>query len=219
MTAATALKNKQEIAQVRTLLKQQYGPQAAQIWELGCLLGLRVSDLLGLKWSDIEGFDVDGYFEIVEQKTRFKKTKAADGSIQRTERPARRIYTNGRARSLLARMQADNPDHTYIFQSPRRSKNLGRIKPLDRTTVYKWLKAVEPQIQAARKRAGVLGRVRLSCHSWRKCFATVLLWAGKRIQEISRAIGHRSTAVTEVYLGIYEDEISNCFNDSGAFDW
>ena len=214
MARATALNSKQEISMVRDLLKQNHGVMSARVFELGILFGLRISDLLSLTWEQLDSVFNDGEFQIIESKTRFKKGK--DGSrIERND--PRTIYVNQRGLALLARMRDDNPDHVYVFQSPRRSRITKEVKPLDRTSIYKQLKSCEEAVQQKRRIKGIRGKVSLSCHTLRKQFATVLRWSGVELSVISKLIGHRNINTTMIYLGIESEELFSASNSLEAF--
>lgn len=111
MTAVDPIRNKDDIQKVKdVLLKKCYRDYL--FFEVGINTGLRVSDILKLKVSDIRG---KYYIELKEQKTG-KLKKFRMNNILRAE--------------LESYIRPKNDDN-YIFESFRTSGN-----PLERTRAY-----------------------------------------------------------------------------------
>ena len=101
---AEPITDKKTFDQVITLLKKYNNNDAyADAFKLGCILGLRASDLLTLKYSDIYNDAV----KIIEQKT--KKVNQIDLS--------------DKAKLIIKRRKTKYPNTTYLFETnSRRSK-------------------------------------------------------------------------------------------------
>ena len=81
MIEVEAIKKHDQIASIHTLLQQQ-GEHFADTWKLGINVALRISDLLSIKYSDL---DLDRKeLEIIEGKT--KKLKIAYRPLGRSGR-------------------------------------------------------------------------------------------------------------------------------------
>lgn len=137
--------------------------------------GLRVSELIGLKISDLF---LDEMFIKVEGK----------GSKQRlvpiSEKAVHELQLYFQDRNLLA----IPPEHQdYVFVSFRRKK------PLTRVMVFLMIKDLVAK-------AGVKKAV--SPHTFRHSFATSLLEGGANLRAIQAMLGHESIATTQIYTHI-----------------
>ena len=110
-----------EIGMVSMLLLKRYGQLYADIWKVGLNLSLRISDLLSLKYEqlDLEGRSL----QLIERKTG--KPKA--------------IRLNQAALEVIHRRRQNHPGDVWLFQVHcNRAKN----KPISRISVSKALKDV-----------------------------------------------------------------------------
>ncbi|MDE5550194.1 MAG: tyrosine-type recombinase/integrase, partial [Bacteroidaceae bacterium] len=137
--------------------------------------GLRVSELIGLKISDLF---LDEMFIKVEGK----------GSKQRlvpiSEKAVHELQLYFQDRNLLA-IPPEYQD--YVFVSFRRKK------PLTRVMVFLMIKDLVAK-------AGVKKTV--SPHTFRHSFATSLLEGGANLRAIQAMLGHESIATTQIYTHI-----------------
>lgn len=106
--------SKSEIDEMRSNLKRNYPIIYADVWKVGCNLALRISDLLDLKFDDL---DINRRtLTLIEKKT--KKTKV--------------ITLNSAVIEIVERRRKENPSHVYLFQVDcNRAKN----KPITRVSV------------------------------------------------------------------------------------
>ena len=87
----------------------------ADLWRIGVNFALRISDLLQIRFDQLEG----EFLYVTEQKTR----------------KPRRIKINDTARLLINKRRRQHPDHIYLFQATaNRVANLDP-KPLSRQYV------------------------------------------------------------------------------------
>lgn len=115
MKEVDAIKDQRVLNLIPLLLEKHHGVQYAQLWELGINVALRISDLLNIQFSNIQGERL----HLVESKT----DKVAN------------ISMNSKALEIVNTIKSNHPTHHYLFQSFN-SRNLsGRIKPLSRQTV------------------------------------------------------------------------------------
>ena len=113
--------SKDEIGLVTTLINKRYGSLYADIWKVGLNLSLRISDLLSLRYDQL---DLEGRaLSLIEQKTG--KSKA--------------IRLNQTVLDIIQRRREQQPNDIWLFQvHSNRAKN----KPISRNAVSKALKDV-----------------------------------------------------------------------------
>jgi len=153
----------------------------------GVFTGLRISDLLNLKFSQFENTDI---LTIVEKKTRKE----------------RRIKINPDLKSIVDRLQVkmgvSDPD-TYLFL------NKYGTKPIDRSYVNVKLKEIFKNYDIS-----IDGNI--SSHFFRKTLGNRVLkiynYSNEAIILLMELFNHSSPAITKKYLGIREKEIHNVYD-------
>lgn len=181
MAEVYAVKNLDTVKLVSHLLERTFGKQMADVWDLGLNLALRISDLLNIRFADIEGDTL----RVVESKTG--KTAV--------------IKLNAKARAIIERIQAESPDHVYLFQSHRNRWSLNKgPKPLSRRYVSKAISMIGEEVGLA-----------LGTHSMRKTRGYHLYQNTKDIGRVMKMLRHSSEAVTLRYIGITQDDIDRDF--------
>lgn len=122
MNDVDAVKDKGQIQMVSHLLEKHGSADYRDIWELGINAALRISDLLSLKFSDVEGIEV---LKLVEGKTK----------------KVRSIKLNSKALEIIQRRRKAYPADVWLFQAKgNRAKNAE--KPIDRSTVARKFKEI-----------------------------------------------------------------------------
>lgn len=183
MNEVEAVKNRDTIKLISYLLERHFGQQMADVWNIGLNLALRISDLLAIKFSDIDG----DRLTIIEQKTGKRAS----------------IKLNPKTLALIEAIQQRHPEHIYLFQSHRSSQAKDRqapAKPLTRRAVAKAFAFVGDDIKLA-----------LGTHSMRKTRGYHLYQACKDIGRVMRMLRHQSEAVTLRYIGITQQQIDKDF--------
>ncbi|MCE9679193.1 site-specific integrase [Shewanella sp. AS1] len=181
MKEVEAVKNRDTIKLISYLLQRHFGQQMADVWNIGLNLALRISDLLAIKFSDIQG----DRLTIIEQKTG---------------KPAR-IKLNDKTQALIEAIQKRHPNHIYLFQSHRsRQMQYAAPKPLSRRAVARAFAFVGEDIKLA-----------LGTHSMRKTRGYHLYQSCKDIGRVMRMLRHGSEAVTLRYIGITQQQIDRDF--------
>lgn len=123
MNEVMAIKNKSDIEKVSNFLSKHYSEVVSDAWSFGLQVSLRVSDLLAIKFTDVE----NGVLKVTAQKT--DKTQ--------------RIQLNKKALVILERRRKSGDE--YLFQSKsNRAKAMN--KPITRQTLSKALKEASIQI-------------------------------------------------------------------------
>lgn len=112
--------NKTEIDLIHALLIKRYSTMIyADVWKVGVNLSLRISDLLKLKYSDLNL--VDRSLQLTEQKTGKSKS----------------IRLNSAALKVIQRRRREHQTDTYLFQV---NCNRARDKPISRVSVSRVFK-------------------------------------------------------------------------------
>ena len=183
MKLVQAVKNQQDILLVGRLLEKDFGDSAADAWHLGLNLALRISDLLGLRFTDIH----DDEIRLNEGKTG----------------KARTIKLNEKAKAIIKRRREENQNHVFIFQST--SKN--RKDMSDTTHVTRQF------IGTAFREVGKALKMDLGTHSLRKTRGYHLHKSGMAIELICKMLNHSSPAVTMRYIGIEQQDIDDTYTN------
>jgi integrase len=154
---------------------------------IGVFTGLRIGDLLQLRFSQ---FETSETFTIVEKKT--KKT--------------RKIKINQDLKSILIRIKekmsiADSNQFIFI--------NRYGTKPIDRSWINVCLKRIF-------KKYNIELEGNISSHMFRKTLGNRVLklndYSNESIVLLMELFGHSSMAITKKYLGIREREILDVYD-------
>jgi integrase len=186
MVAVNAIKNKKQIEKMKKVLsinKRNYC-----LFVLGINTGLRISDLLNLKFCNVlEKNKIKSSIRIKEQKT--KKTN----NIQ--------INTNAKeALNLLIKYYKEKniySDDLYLFHSRE-----GENKPISR--VHAW-----QILNKAAKKSRIKGQI--GTHTLRKTFGYWAYKQGIDITLLQTIFKHSCPSITLNYIGITHDDINNVY--------
>jgi integrase len=154
---------------------------------IGVFTGLRISDLLQLKFCQFEGTEI---LTIQEKKT--KKT--------------RKIKINQDLKEIVGRVRVKmgitNPDQ-FIFL------NRYGTKPIDQSWVNVNLKRIFKQY-------GIAVEGNISSHMFRKTLGNRVLklnnYSGEAVILLMSLFNHSSPSITKAYLGIKEREILDVYD-------
>lgn len=183
MAEVHAIKQRETVGRIGELLHQQFGQQMADIWNVGVNLALRISDLLSVRFTDIE----NDRLILTESKTG----KTAN------------IQLNDKAKGILQRIRQEHPAHEYVFQSYRNHQaRYQGSKPLSRRAVTKAFSAIGDKLNLA-----------LGTHSMRKTRGYHLYKATNDIARVMKMLRHSSEAFTLRYIGITQEEIDKDFRE------
>jgi integrase len=149
----------------------------APLLRMACFTGLRLGELLGLRWEDVDL--QDGALHVRQQYTRLgeygpPKTKAA----------IRRVPLSEEMKTHLAALKLRSPhskEGDPVFAG-RTGKPLGHRN------------ATRRGFEAAAKHAGIEG---VSFHSMRHAFASRMIHRGISSTVLAALMGHESSAITE----------------------
>ena len=181
MKEVEAVRNKEEIVMVERLLRNHHGHLYADIWRIGVNVALRISDMLQIRYSDL---DLDNHlYSLVEGKTG--KT--------------RQIRLNNTALALIEKRREQYPEDIYLFQV-HSNRTASLMKPVSRISVARAFKDVGDRVG-----------IHLSTHSMRKSRGWALFDGGVPIEKISKVLNHATPAVTMAYLGITKKDILDTY--------
>ena len=105
MASVEAARTLDQLKRIELALSTRTTPLYRDLWVIGINVALRISDLLSIKYSDIQ----DGRLKVREQKT---------GKV-------RDILLNERAVQVIERRRKDHPEHVYLFESDANRANRG----------------------------------------------------------------------------------------------
>jgi integrase len=140
--------------------------------------GLRISDILRLRWADIYDSDTDS----IKQNICIVEKKTGKSKIITLNKTATRAVRKHLRRSI-------NPTE-FLIENARTGKAISRIQ------AYRII----------RDAAQALGIGRVSCHSLRKTFGYHAWKSGAPAVVIMEIYNHSSFATTRRYLGITQDD-------------
>ena len=156
-------------------------------WSSSPMAGLRISEALGLRWCDVD-FDA-ALLHVRQQLTRYRKLKHL-----KTDAGRRDVVLAPAVVRLLRERWLASPyktaDHLIFYKvngEPGDYRDAGEA------------------FRAAVKAAGLHGEGRLSLHSLRHAFASLLIAKGLNVVFVSRQLGHSSPRITlDVYAHLFE---------------
>lgn len=164
----------------------------AMLVAVGCYMGLRISDSLGLRWSDIVDKD---RIEITEQKTGKKRAVKVNPSLAAI------------ARECYDELYIENPGE-YIARS---SQN-GGTTHITRQRVNQIIHGIKDRYMPDKKLV-------FSSHTFRKTFGRRVYENECRkgrgdtaLMLLADVFGHSNTNITKRYLGIRKEEILSVYD-------
>ncbi len=137
--------------------------------------GLRVSELTGLKLSDL--YFKEGFIKVEGKGNKQRLVPISPRAINEIN-----LYLSDRNQIEVKKEYED-----FVFVSQRRGKSLSRIM------IFHMIKELAQE-------AGITKNI--SPHTFRHSFATHLLEGGANLRAIQCMLGHESIATTEIYTHI-----------------
>lgn len=189
MAATEPIRDKQQLHDMAEYFRERGEFRNYALIVLGACTALRISDLLGLKWSDI--YDEEhGAFRTHVALTEQKTGKQKEIALNEQAVKALRVYLPHRRGE-------------YIFASRN-----GAGKPIDRTQAWR----------IVRKAAAAVGAEgHISCHSLRKTFGYHAWKSGVSSVILMDIYNHSSYDVTKRYLGVAQDDLDRAYLDADLF--
>ena len=176
------------IEQIKSLVVRLKEPGKTAVL-LDILTGLRVSELLALKWSDVdfENLEVHVVRSIALQRVGPCKTEASQKPVPLDPELAEVL--------LMWRRQSPYPmDSDWVFASPAKKGALP----------YWSFSLFRVYIKPALKAAGITGKV--GWHTFRHSFATILKSHGEDVKTVQELLRHANSSVT---MNIYAQAVTD----------
>lgn len=154
----------------------------------GIYTGLRISDILRVKKSDVYKKDFFLITEIKTQKSRKKSRKVMS---------KRRIPIVPELKRMISSYCKDLKDEEYLFKSRQ-----GRNQPITRVRAYDIL----------REAAHACGLSEIGTHTLRKTFGYHMYQEEKDIALLQDIFGHSAPYITLKYIGVNQDAIDKAYS-------
>ena len=191
MNTVEPIRDIEKLQKMKKLIKKEKGIKEWLVVVFGLNTGLRISDILSLRWGDILNGKVRDKVYIREKKTSKEKTFILNDSVK----DGVEEYLN----CLKKEGYQIIPDN-YVFFSDRRVNN-----PLTRQYIHKI-------INEYGKRVG-LDEEKLGTHSLRKTMGWYLRTnKNVGIEVLMKLFNHSSTRITERYIGLEQKEIDDVYS-------
>lgn len=198
--AAEPIRDMKDIFRISEFLISQSRYRDNMLFIVGINFGLRVSDLIVLRFSDLINSDCSfkDSFAILEKKT----------SNTRKVKRNRYISINTAVVEAVTLYLENTPDvrlSDYMFRSEsNRGSNLN--KPIHRSSVDRILKGIAQDLSLD---------FRMSTHTLRKTFGLhQMVMSGndpRKLLLLQKMFGHSTSAMTLEYIGITSDEIEDAY--------
>ena len=197
--AADPIKSVQDIERVSEQLIRTGRYRDNMLFIVGINLGLRVSDLVGLRFADLinPDFTFKTTFPVLEKKTRNTRKVKRNRylTINEAVMDAVELYLQHHPSKL----------DDYMFRSES-NRGSNKNKPLDPYSVERLLKKVAAEV-------GLTCHV--ATHTLRKTFGYHQMAMSnndsRKLLLLQKIFGHSSVAQTLEYIGITDDEIQDAY--------
>ena len=192
MKEVQPIRDTKKIDAMKSIMKGESNYRDLLLFVLGINTGLRISDILSLKWeSFIDGggrlLKVGDQLNVVEIKT--KKVKSF--VINRSVAEALKLYHDSPV--------SPNPDDP-VFSS--RKTDDGTLQPITRIAAWQMLN----------RYADMVGlNERIGTHTLRKTFGYHLYKKGVALEYIQKMLNHSSPAITLRYIGITQEQLNDIY--------
>ncbi|MGE0598289.1 MAG: tyrosine-type recombinase/integrase [Dehalococcoidia bacterium] len=174
--------------EARTFLEKSKGSPLAVLWLFLLHTGARMGEACGLRWEDVDLDEQPATVAFVQQRLRAPKGQPKFGRLK-TERSTRTIAID----AVLAARLREHKDAT---------SNLRALSGTDLVFLSQTATPLDTPNVGRRWRADVAasGVRYLKPHGTRSTHATITARRGARLEEVSRRLGHSTTAFTaDVY--------------------
>lgn len=200
--AAEPIKKMEDIIRISQYFIQRGQYRDNMLFIVGINFGLRISDLLSLKFSHLitDDFSFRDSFAILEKKTENTRKKKRN----------RHITINKAVMEAVTLYLENTPGVTlgdYMFRSEsNRGKNTGA--PLSRMSVERILKKAVSDLEIP---------VKAGTHCLRKTFCLhQMMMSGndpRKLLLLQKMLGHSTSAQTLDYIGLTEEEMGEAYRN------
>lgn len=159
--------------------------------------GLRLGELLGLEWPDI---DFEAHTVRVQRTSQYLPDRGTFTDGTKTEKSRRTLKLPAEVFSVLKKLRADQAQQRLQagdLWEPSERLFVGELgKPLHPNTPYHWLRGWCEQT----------GQRFLGIHAFRHLNASLLINSGVDVRTVSASLGHSNTTTTlNVYAHTFEE--------------
>ncbi len=206
--ASEPIKSVEDINRISSYLLENKRYRDNMLFIVGINFGLRVSDLLQLRFCQLidEDFSFKTTFPILEKKTR----RRVDEDGKQTGRKVnknRYITINDAVMDAVTIFLQHNPRRLDDFMFRSESNRGGFVnKPMSRMSVDRILKEIAETLDI---------HVRVATHTLRKTFGYhQMVMSGndpRKLLLLQKIFGHSSSAQTLDYIGITSEEIEDAY--------
>lgn len=182
-TLPKALSVKEIKGLLKSSVRGRLTARDSAMFELLYSSGLRVSELIALKVSDVN-FEA-GFLRVTGKGDKERVVPANPRALGKV-----RVYIEGLRPRLLKKRNSE-----YLFIT-------SRGKPMSRQRFWQALKAY-----------GALAGVKLSPHTLRHSFATHMLEGGADLRSLQKMLGHSDISTTQVYTKVSMDRAKKVYSD------
>lgn len=193
------IKSVQDIERISTFLKLHGRYRDNMLFILGINMGLRVSDLRNLRFTDLINDDCTfkTTFPVFEIKTRNTRKRKKN----------RYISINDAVVEAVTLYLEHTPDvrlDDYLFVSHGRDKT--KAKPLTRQQVYNICQDIKKSLHLS---------IRFGAHTFRKTFGFHQMAMSnnnpRKLLLLQQMFGHSSSIQTLTYIGLTEEEMEDAY--------
>lgn len=192
MKEVQPIRDTKKIDAMKAIMKGKSNYRDLLLFTLGINTGLRISDILALKWDDfINGggklLNAGDQLNVLEKKTKKVKTFVINKSVAE----ALKLYHES-----LDGVSSGDP----VFPSRKTSK--GKLKPIKREAAWQMLN----------RYASMVGlNDGIGTHTLRKTFGYHLYKKGVALEYIQKMLNHSSPATTLRYIGITQEQLNDIY--------
>jgi len=192
MKEVQPIRDTKKIDAMKSIMKGESNYRDLLLFVLGINTGLRISDILALKWSSlINGggrlLKSGDQLNVVEIKTK----KIKNFMINKSVAEALKLYYDS-----LGSVNPDDP----VFSS--RKTDDGSLQPITRIAAWQMLN----------RYANMVGlNDGIGTHTLRKTFGYHLYKKGVALEYIQKMLNHSSPAITLRYIGITQEQLNDIY--------
>jgi len=191
MKEVQPIRDTKKIDAMKSIMKGESNYRDLLLFTLGINTGLRISDILALKWSSfLNGgklLKVESKLNVVEIKTKKVKTFVLNKSVME----ALKLYYNS-----LGNVDPNAP----VFSSRKTAD--GTLKPITRIAAWQMLNRYAEMVGLDEG---------IGTHTLRKTFGYHLYKRGVNLEYIQKMLNHSSPAITLRYIGITQEQLNDIY--------
>jgi integrase/recombinase XerD len=175
----------------------------------GCFQGLRIGEIIGLKWCDVDL--VHGELKVLDGKNtrRYKSGYGKD----------RIVPINDMFLKIWKTWRLMNPEQEYVIAGDDRFG----VRPADKSLIRQFQSKLSNSLKKANLlevdyyQSNGVPRYKYHMHSFRHVCGTNLRRAGMKIEDVRDFLGHDDIETTQVYTELTKDDLREVSNIAYAY--